>query len=1463
MSEQTDATAAEQPISGNPYVGPRPFTQEDRRRFFGRDREARDLLSQVISERLLLFYAPSGAGKSSLLETRLIPALQDKRIGYTMLPKGRVGGELPEGVPDRQVANIYVYNLILSLLPDMQQARRLTRMPLRRFLAGLRCTDGQSCEFDEAAAKKRATKSAQSRPSSQDRPRVLVIDQFEEIVTTHSGRWQDRENFFKQLDEAMSADPLLWVLLILREDYVASLDPYARLVANNLRQRNYMQRMDRSAALEAIKGPAQRAGRPFTDEAAEELARRLSLVRVQGQEQLQEGQYIEPMLLQVVCYRLWDNIKDKPGADITINELQKFGDVDTELMGFYDGEIAGFEVTEQQLEEMQRALAKQQAGVTEQQLEEMQRALAKQQAGVTEQQLRDWFERRLITEARTRSFVPKGATSTASMPNEVVDLLENYLLRIESRAGGRWVELIHDTFIEPIVRSNRRWREAHRSPITLAAEAWRRSGERPISLLMGEALNEARARLERTPDEFTEIEKRFIRASAEADEQRREILAAQRTARLEPEKYLSETGWGVIFAHDADPRIHEALAPLLELRRTEATKRRQEYYWEFIGKDGYRPGETARNCLDRHKVGPGQVAPAAMPYYLLIVGDPETIPFEFQYELSLRFAVGRIHFDEIENYRRYADSVVRVETGENTGPRRAAFFAPRQPDFRAVEIGISNLVEPLLERLEQDKPDWVLSRVIGESATKARLGRLLGGDETPALLFVLSTGVEFPNGNERQLVDNGAILCQDWPGPRAWSGRGLLPKEFYFAADDLEDGANVRGLVAFLFGTSTAGTPKLDDFWQQAFKERQPIAPRAFLARLAQRLLAHPAGGTLAVIGHVERGWTWSFDWPGAGNRTGVETYAASLARLMEGFPVGAAMEPFTRRHAEFAADLLARLRENDNAKSLDPFELRDMWTATIDARNWIIVGDPAVRLMVSGLRPDTAALDQWYRTEDQRERADRLAQEGNLNAATTAYAKALEMSPWLAIDPEVEAKRVAAREPLRAARKLAEQGKVDEAVAQYEQAMKLYPTPGLDPRAEAERLAAPWFVQQGRTLALAGSVSEAVTQFERAAALDPSLGIRPKEEAGRLAAPRFVAEGRKLAGEGRVAGAVPQFEQAIALDPTLGIVPQQEAGRLAAPRYLDAGRKLAEGGHIEQAMEQFEQAIALDPSLKLDPKAEAGRLAAPVFVERGRQLAAQGQLAEAEVAFRQALRLDPALKLDLAAELQQVKRLVPGAGLAAKLWSPGQTLWIKFLDGEPPLRKMVEETASEWSKYANIEFAFGDTPQAEIRVTFEAPGGWSYSGRDALSVPQDRPTVGLGALKGSLSSAEAGAIVLRVFGYVLGLIREHQNPNANIRWNRDALYAFYQGAPNYWTRAQVEEYFFTKVAPEQLKVVKDFDPLSIMMPQISKEFTLDGFETGTNLLLSEKDREAIAQIYPRPDAAGKADDDSPAATAF
>jgi Tol biopolymer transport system component len=472
----------------NPYVGPRTFSYEQRHLFFGREREARDLLARVLSERLLLFYAQSGAGKSSLLYTRLIPQLQEEK-GFVVLPVGRVGGELPSEV--EQVDNIYVFNLMLSIDAGNDPAR-LAHVTLSDFLARLArrtVTDAAGQErkdwvYDASLAPAPAAAGASTRRYA------LIIDQFEEIITAHPGLWREREEFFRQLDAAMQADPSLWVVLTLREDYVASLDPYASLMADRLRARFYMERMGADAALAAIRRPAELAGRPFAGGVAEQLAEDLRQVRVPGQQKTIAGQYVEPVQLQVACYQLWENITGRPAGPITAQDLVEAGDVNQALSRFYE-------------QTLQDVLANP--------------ALS----GITERQLRTWFDKELITADGTRDLVRQGEEVTSSLPNAVVGQLQKrFLVRAEARGGDTWIELVHDRFIEPIRQSNLAWFARNLNPLTQAARAWQEAGRLESKLYVDSQLAAAAAQLQANPAEFGEAERNFLEEGQKAEARR-------------------------------------------------------------------------------------------------------------------------------------------------------------------------------------------------------------------------------------------------------------------------------------------------------------------------------------------------------------------------------------------------------------------------------------------------------------------------------------------------------------------------------------------------------------------------------------------------------------------------------------------------------------------------------------------------------------------------------------------------------------------------------------------------------------------------------------------------------------------------------------------------------------------------------------------------------------------------------
>ncbi len=434
----------------NPYVGPRSFHTGEK--LYGRERETLELLDLIIAERIVLLYSPSGAGKTSLMQAALLPKLRDE--GFAVLPPVRVSAELPAKADG---ANRFVLSAMLSLEEGVPQEKRI---PVAT-LAGM--------TFDDYLRR---------RTDLQNTSPVILFDQFEEILTLEPMNVAAKTAFFEQVGEALK-NRERWALFAMREDYLAGLDPYVKPIPTRFATTYRLDLLGVNAARDAIQKPAKDGGVNFTDAAADKLINDLRMVRIQlpdGTTELQPGLYVEPVQLQVVCLRLWNNIPETK-TEIVEGDIADVGDVSSALASYY-------------------AL----------------RVLAVSTAtGESERTIREWFERQLITEQGIRGQVLMEPERSQGLANTAVRMLEDaHLVRADERRGATWFELAHDRLIEPIRADNAKWFRENLSALQQHAELWDRQGRPDSLLLRDKALADAETWAQQHATELTATEQAFL-----------------------------------------------------------------------------------------------------------------------------------------------------------------------------------------------------------------------------------------------------------------------------------------------------------------------------------------------------------------------------------------------------------------------------------------------------------------------------------------------------------------------------------------------------------------------------------------------------------------------------------------------------------------------------------------------------------------------------------------------------------------------------------------------------------------------------------------------------------------------------------------------------------------------------------------------------------------------------------------
>ena len=175
-------------------------------------------------------------------------------------------------------------------------------------------------------------------------------------------------------------------------------------------------------------------------------------------------------------------------------------------------------------------------------------------------------------------------------------------------------------------------------------------------------------------------------------------------------------GWAIVFHPDEAPEVRKALQPLIEHRRKQIGA--------ALVKELTYSTPNHRAWLIEQGVGAGTVDPTKVPYYLLIVGSPDRIPFDFSQRLNAEYATGRLHLPAPADYAAYVEHLVRYETEHApTNAREVLFFAPRHAFDATTQLSADELIVPLAGLDASGKPTGGGFPERKQFRTRARLCR--------------------------------------------------------------------------------------------------------------------------------------------------------------------------------------------------------------------------------------------------------------------------------------------------------------------------------------------------------------------------------------------------------------------------------------------------------------------------------------------------------------------------------------------------------------------------------------------------------------------------------------------------------------------------------------------------------------------------------------------------------------------
>ena len=327
----------------SPYVGLKPYTDEDALRFFGRAEERRIIADNMIASRLTLLYGASGVGKSSVLRAGVLYHLR-ALAQRNLAERGTADFVVAYFNSWREDPMVYLAYCAQAAIAPFVKDRA----------ADLPASSRDLCEVLHACSERA------------DASLLIILDQFEEYFLYHP-EIGDGGTFDVEFPRAINSPDLRVSFLIsIREDALAKLDRFKGRVPNILGNYLRIHHLSRKAAKAAIEKPIEwyngQVGADGGRFAVEPALCSAVLDQVQtGQVILGEGQgtlrgsttgtnigaLIETAFLQMVMTRLWDEELSAGSRTLRLETLQRLGGARKIIGTHLDTAMSALSVPEQ------------------------------------------------------------------------------------------------------------------------------------------------------------------------------------------------------------------------------------------------------------------------------------------------------------------------------------------------------------------------------------------------------------------------------------------------------------------------------------------------------------------------------------------------------------------------------------------------------------------------------------------------------------------------------------------------------------------------------------------------------------------------------------------------------------------------------------------------------------------------------------------------------------------------------------------------------------------------------------------------------------------------------------------------------------------------------------------------------------------------------------------------------------